>query len=45
MHRYAGRELETYCRTLGTQTYGHVVSTPSFKLPHCKNVIHACDPR
>jgi len=45
IHRYAGRELETYCRTLGTQNHGDVVITPSFKLSHCKNVIHACCPR
>ena len=45
IHRYAGRELETYCRTLGTQNYGDVVITPSFKLPHCQKVIHACGPR
>jgi O-acetyl-ADP-ribose deacetylase len=45
IHRYAGRELETYCRTLGTKNYGDVVITPSFKLPNCKKVIHACGPR
>ena len=45
IHRYAGRELETYCRTLGTQNYGDVVITPSFKLLNCKRVIHACGPR
>ena len=45
IHRYAGRELETYCRPLGTQNYGDVVITPSFKLLNCKRVIHACGPR
>ena len=45
IHRHAGRELETYCRTLGAQNHGDVVITPAFKLSHCQKVIHACGPR
>jgi len=45
IHRYAGRELETYCRAFGAQNHGNVVITPAFKLPNCQKVIHACGPR
>lgn len=45
IHKYAGSELEAYCKTLGRQEYGSAVITPSYGLPHCHHVIHACGPR
>jgi O-acetyl-ADP-ribose deacetylase (regulator of RNase III) len=45
IHKYAGTELEVYCKQLGSQNFGQAVITPSFNLKNCAHIIHACGPR
>ena len=45
IHKYAGRELELHCKSLGHIKEGEVVITPSFSLASFSHILHAAGPR
>lgn len=45
IHKAAGRELETYCKTFAPLGLGEALATPAFGIAHCRTIIHTRAPR
>ena len=45
IHKAAGRELETYGKTLAPLGLGEAIATPGFGITHCRTIIHTRAPR